>query len=75
MLDTARQQEAFPEGSLAKSAPSEPEWSASNDYQARFFTPAEWQFLTSACDRLILHDPNRPGAVELSVTEFIDRQM
>jgi len=48
---------------------------ASNDYAPSFFTPAEWAFLNAACARLIPNDENGPGAVELGVPQFIDRQM
>ena len=45
------------------------------DYAPAFFTPAEWAFLNAACARLIPHDENGPGAVELGVPHYIDRQM
>ena len=48
---------------------------ASNDYPPVFFTPAEWSFLNAACARLIPDDENGPGAVELGVPQYIDRQM
>lgn len=48
---------------------------ASNDYPPSFFTPPEWAFLNAACARLIPRDENGPGAVELGVPQFIDRQM
>jgi gluconate 2-dehydrogenase gamma chain len=48
---------------------------ASHDYAPTFFTPAEWAFLNAACARLIPNDDNGPGAVELGVPQFIDRQM
>jgi gluconate 2-dehydrogenase gamma chain len=41
----------------------------------RYFTLEEWTFLQAACDRLIPADENGPGAVELGVPEFIDREM
>lgn len=44
-------------------------------YSARYFTEIEWAFLHAACARLIPADENGPGAVELGVPEFIDRQM
>lgn len=75
MLESVQSQEAFPERSLAKSAPLEPDRQTAAAYQPGFFTPAEWQFVNAACDRLIPHDDNGPGAVELGVPEFIDRQM
>lgn len=41
----------------------------------RYFTDEEWAFLNAACARLIPADENGPGAVELGVPEFIDREM
>jgi len=41
----------------------------------RYFTREEWAFLHAACARLIPTDENGPGAVELGVPEFIDREM
>jgi gluconate 2-dehydrogenase gamma chain len=41
----------------------------------RYFTWEEWAFLNAACARLIPTDENGPGAVELGVPEFIDREM
>src|SRR5664280_3334720 len=41
----------------------------------RYFTGEEWDFLHAACARLIPTDENGPGAVELGVPEFIDREM
>ncbi len=41
----------------------------------RYFTAEEWAFLNAACARLIPADENGPGAVELGVPEFIDREM
>ncbi|NHO32401.1 gluconate 2-dehydrogenase subunit 3 family protein [Acetobacter sp. LMG 1636] len=57
---------------LARSPKAAPQASA---YTPTFFTPEEWRFLHAACDRLIPEDANGPGAVELGVPEFIDRQM
>src|ERR1700722_212909 len=48
---------------------------AVHDYQPKFFTADEWQFLCAAVDRLIPPDAEGPGAVEAGVPEFIDRQM
>jgi gluconate 2-dehydrogenase gamma chain len=75
MLKSAEAQEAFPPENLKKSAPAAPNQPNSANYQPSFFTPAEWQFVIAACDRLIPHDENGPGAVELGVPEYIDRQM
>ena len=44
-------------------------------YSPRCFTWEEWAFLHAACARLIPADENGPGAVELGVPEFIDREM
>jgi len=44
-------------------------------YSPHYFTGEEWAFLQAACGRLIPADENGPGAVELGVPEFIDRQM
>jgi gluconate 2-dehydrogenase gamma chain len=41
----------------------------------RYFTEEELAFLNAACARLIPTDENGPGAVELGVPEFIDREM
>ncbi|MBC8017234.1 MAG: gluconate 2-dehydrogenase subunit 3 family protein [Verrucomicrobia bacterium] len=44
-------------------------------YAPRYFTGEEWTFLQAACGRLIPAGENGPGAVELGVPEFIDREM
>jgi gluconate 2-dehydrogenase gamma chain len=44
-------------------------------YLPSYFTGEEWAFLHAACARLIPTDDNGPGAVELGVPEFIDREM
>jgi hypothetical protein len=44
-------------------------------YSPKYFTQEEWAFLNAACARLIPTDENGPGAVELGVPEFIDREM
>lgn len=49
--------------------------SPAHDYSPRYFTAEEWVFLHAACARLIPNDENGPGAVELGVPEFIDREM
>ncbi len=73
-LTRANAQEIPPKDDLKGSAPG-PERLASDDYHPGFFTPAEWAFLVAACDRLIPKDEVGPGAVELGVPEYIDRQM
>jgi len=40
-----------------------------------FFTDVEWRFIVAAVDRLIPANEDGPGAVELQVPRFIDRQM
>ena len=44
-------------------------------YSPRYFTPEELAFLNAACECLIPADENGPGAAELGVPEFIDREM
>jgi gluconate 2-dehydrogenase gamma chain len=53
-------------------APNRP---AAADYRPAFFTPAEWLFVNAACARLIPADEHGPGAIELGVPQYIDRQM
>jgi gluconate 2-dehydrogenase gamma chain len=53
-------------------APAHP---AVDDYMPAFFTPVEWAFVNAACERLIPKDEHGPGAVELGVPQYIDRQM
>jgi gluconate 2-dehydrogenase gamma chain len=48
---------------------------AVSDYRLAFFTSAEWAFINAACARLTTADEHGPGAVELGVPQFIDRQM
>jgi gluconate 2-dehydrogenase gamma chain len=56
------------------SAPA-PDTPATPTYRPAFFTPDEWAFLIAACDRLIPADEHGPGAVDLGVPQYIDRQM
>ena len=49
--------------------------SPSPGHAPRYFSLEEWAFLCAACERLIPADGNGPGAVELGVPEFIDREM
>jgi len=44
-------------------------------YMPVFFSDAEWAFINAACARLIPADEHGPGAVELGVPQYIDRQM
>src|SRR3984885_3124124 len=57
-----------------RSAPA-PEHPTQPDYRPVFFTPEEWAFINAACARLIPADEHGPGAVELGVPQYIDRQM
>jgi len=59
----------FPRAAAADSA------SAFGNYQPTYFTDAEWKFINAATDRLIPSNADGPGALELHVPEFIDRQM
>ena len=70
----AQAQEKPPRDDLAQSAPP-PNRPADPEYRPTWFTPAEWAFVNAACDRLIPRDATGPGAVELGVPEYIDRQM
>jgi gluconate 2-dehydrogenase gamma chain len=45
------------------------------NYTPGYFTPEEWTFVNAACDTLIPKDDVGPGAVELGVPQYIDRQM
>jgi len=44
-------------------------------YQPVFFKPDEWRCLQAAADRMIPHDAEGPGALDLDVPVFIDKQM
>jgi gluconate 2-dehydrogenase gamma chain len=44
-------------------------------YSPRYFTAPEWEFIQAAVDRLIPSSPDGPGALEMGVPEFLDRQM
>jgi gluconate 2-dehydrogenase gamma chain len=59
----------FPRAAAADSA------LAIGNYQPKYFTDAEWNFINAATDRLIPSNADGPGAVDLHVPEFIDRQM
>lgn len=56
------------EAAAAEAAPAD-------NYEPKYFTPQEWAFITAAVERLIPSNEDGPGAVELGVPEFIDRQM
>ncbi|MBY4673921.1 gluconate 2-dehydrogenase subunit 3 family protein [Burkholderia multivorans] len=44
-------------------------------YEPRYFNQQEWAFVNAAVDRLIPASEAGPGALELGVAEFIDREM
>lgn len=44
-------------------------------YRPQHLTAPEWAFVCAAVDRLIPRDEHGPGALELGVAEYIDRQM
>ena len=48
---------------------------SSGPYSPVFFHATEYAFITAAVARLIPADGSGPGAVEVGVPEFIDRQM
>jgi gluconate 2-dehydrogenase gamma chain len=60
--------------SSTNGAPAAPH-PAKSDYSPTYFTPDEWAFLNAACARLIPKDEHGPGAVDLGVPQYIDRQM
>jgi gluconate 2-dehydrogenase gamma chain len=61
---------ASPTSQAAAAAPA-----PATPYKPTFFDAKEWDFVTAAVDRLIPADAEGPGALELGVPEFIDRQM
>jgi gluconate 2-dehydrogenase gamma chain len=61
-------------GDLSLSAPA-PATLTTQDYKPGYFTADEWRFVNAACDRLIPKDNIGPGAVELGVPQYIDRQL
>jgi gluconate 2-dehydrogenase gamma chain len=44
-------------------------------YQPNYFNDTEWRFVNAAVDRMIPSNEDGPGAVELQVPRFIDKQM
>jgi gluconate 2-dehydrogenase gamma chain len=58
----------FPDAAAAEALPRD-------DYRPTFFTESEWAFVKAATDRLIPSNEHGPGALDLHVPEFIDRQM
>ncbi|MBU9436475.1 gluconate 2-dehydrogenase subunit 3 family protein [Burkholderia multivorans] len=61
--------------SACTEAPRESTTATHAAYAPVFFTPAEWQFVCAAVDRLIPADALGPGALASGIPEFIDRQM
>jgi gluconate 2-dehydrogenase gamma chain len=69
---------AFPAASsvaLSSAALAESPAAATGDYRPTYFTDAEWRFVSAAVARLIPSNEDGPGALDLHVPEFIDRQM
>ena len=62
---------SLPVVSEAKAA----EGSTDATYEPTYFNPDEWAFVHAAVDRLIPSNEDGPGALDLHVPEFIDRQM
>ena len=64
-------------GAIAPFEPSQAQTASSGDpnYRPNYFSAAEWTFINAAVDRLIPSNEDGPGAIELGVPEFIDRQM
>lgn len=62
-------------GATGLSHVSPPEGDADSHYEPIYFTEQEWAFIVAAVDRLIPSDADGPGAVDLNVPVFIDRQM
>jgi gluconate 2-dehydrogenase gamma chain len=63
------------EAGLLAAGPAAAQSSRNEAYEPTFFTPAEWAFVKAATNRLIPSDEQGPGALDLHVPEFIDRQM
>jgi gluconate 2-dehydrogenase gamma chain len=59
---------SVPEVAAAEAATAPP-------YEPTYFNPQEWAFVQSAVNRLIPSNEDGPGALDLHVHEFIDRQM
>jgi gluconate 2-dehydrogenase gamma chain len=74
LADASRAEAMAAEDPLRSSAPA-PAHPAVDNYVPQFFASTEWAFVNAACDRLIPTDEHGPGAVELGVPQYIDRQM
>lgn len=66
-----------PQDTLAQATPQAAPQAAqsSGPYQPRYFTPAEWRFLSAAVLRMIPAEGEGPDGIAAGVHEFIDRQM
>jgi gluconate 2-dehydrogenase gamma chain len=73
-LHPASAQQTPPKDDIRNSAPPAPD-PAQDNYRPGYFTAEEWAFVNAACDRLVPKDEHGPGAVELGVPQYIDRQM
>lgn len=60
---------------LPSTAAAQPVSESKSPYEPRYFNPQEWEFVNAAVDRLIPSNEDGPGALELGVAEFIDREM
>jgi gluconate 2-dehydrogenase gamma chain len=65
----------LPEGETLPSSAPAPDHPSVPDYRPSYFTSVEWAFINAVCSRLIPADEHGPGAVELGVPQYIDRQM
>jgi gluconate 2-dehydrogenase gamma chain len=74
-LTEASRAEAIAAKDSPRSSAPAPAYPTVDNYVPKFFAPAEWVFVNAACDRLIPTDEHGPGAVELGVPQYIDRQM
>jgi gluconate 2-dehydrogenase gamma chain len=74
MIAVGHAQEPPKPDDLGRSTPA-PATPTASDYKPGYFTADEWRFVNAACDRLIPTDDIGPGAVELGVPQYIDRQL
>ncbi|MGA9854382.1 MAG: gluconate 2-dehydrogenase subunit 3 family protein [Gammaproteobacteria bacterium] len=66
---------AVPLGALFAAGLTASAESPAPEYSPTYFTSPEWMFINAAVDRLIPSNEDGPGALDLHVPEFIDRQM
>lgn len=64
-----------PSALAASPSAAAPATAVGADYAPSYFTQPEWEFIKAAVDRLIPSDADGPGALELGVPEFLDREM